>query len=298
MTFKYHILQPFDLENSLKSHGWFQLVPFYWNESLKLFSWVTLLDSPVKIDIRQRSRDESKTVLEFTVERTISADEKNCIIQKFEHIFSLHLDLSTFYSQCESHNVLKYVRKLGLGHLMRSESLYEDIIKSICGTNVQWTQAVKMVNNIAAAGPIIENLYHAFPSPGTLLEKGESYFKETGRVGYRSRYLLDCCNRFVNGEVQSKQAEKGRLNSDELRSYFTSFSGIGPITANYLLALYGSFEDIAVDSFVLSYMKNMHFGYKPTPAEVQDYYAQFGSWRYLAYWMEMIINNGWSATDG
>ncbi|MDZ7725525.1 MAG: hypothetical protein U5R06_22545 [candidate division KSB1 bacterium] len=193
---------------------------------------------------------------------------------------------------------MKPVRKLGLGHLLRSESLYEDIIKSLCGTNVQWTQAVKMINNIASAGPVVENSFHAFPSPRTLLEKGESFLRETGRVGYRSRYIMDCCQRFVNGQVQAKQAEKGLLSSDELRSYFTSFSGIGPVTANYLLALYGSFQDIAVDSFVLSYMQKVHFGYKPTAAEVQDYYAPFGSWRYLAYWMEMIINNGWSATNG
>lgn len=292
MTFEYQISQPFDLENTLKSHGWFQLAPFYWNASLKQLSWITILDVPVKTDIKQIKRDESGTLLEFTADI-----QKQEIIHRFEHIFNINLDLSAFYSLCKSHKVLSKIVPLGLGHLMRSESLYEDIFKSICGTNIQWNQAVKMINNIASVGPVVQDKFHAFPSPQALLEKGESFLKRIGRVGYRSRYLLNCCERFEKGERNAELAEKGLLNRQELYRYFTGFSGIGPITANYLLALYGSFDRIAVDSFVLAYMQNTHFGYKPSPDEVQEYYRDFGSWRYLAYWMEMIMNNGWNPSD-
>ncbi len=61
------------------------------------------------------------------------------------------------------------------------------------------------------------------------------------------------------------------------------------------MALYGHFDELAIDSLVVKYMTEQHFdGVKPTDRQINDFYDRFGAWRYLAYWMEFIVNEGWS----
>lgn len=298
MTFHFSAPQPFILENVLKSHGWFQLVPFYWDNTKKTLKWVTLLQQgPVLFVIKQNKENASSGLL-FEADHQLSERDQSNVIKRFRRIFNLELDLEDFYKKCMHHPVLKRTFDYGMGRLMRCESVFEDIFKSICGTNVQWKQAVKMINAIGATGPAVpETNYTAFPSPEIILNNGEAFLKETGRVGYRSRYLMALCERFADGEPNAQRAENGDMNRDELKDYFLSFNGIGPVTTNYLMALYGHYEEIGVDSFVISYMSRTHFGRKPSVKEVQDFYADFGRWRFLAYWMEMIIMKGWNPDE-
>ena len=54
-------------------------------------------------------------------------------------------------------------------------------------------------------------------------------------------------------------------------------------------------HDMAIDSLVVKYMTEEHFnGIKPTNKQIEEFYDRFGTWRYLAYWMEFIVNQGWS----
>jgi len=299
MIFHFSVPQPFILENVLKSHGWFQLVPFYWDNENKTLKWIILLtQKAVLLRIKQKDENTSSELL-FETDHQLSDRDQNNVINRFRRIFNLELDLEDFYKKCRDHPILHKTFDYGLGRLIRSESVFEDIFKSICGTNVQWKQAVKMINAIGAAGPAVPGTkYTGFPLPETILNRGEDFLKETARVGYRSRYLMALCKRFTSGESEAKRAENGDMNRDELKNYFLSFDGIGPITTNYLMALYGYYEEIGVDSFVISYMSRAHFnGRKPSAQQVQDFYADFGCWRFLAYWMEMIIMNGWNPDE-
>jgi len=297
MNFTYEIPKPFSFEATVKTHGWFQLVPFYWNNQDKVLRWAVNLNlsNPALVTIGEDSQDHKKTKLMFDINQS-NDGLKELVIQKFRHVFNLDIDLSDFYKICAHYPILKKVPQLGMGRIMRSGSVFEDIFKSICGTNVQWKQAVTMINKIAGLGAVVpDSEYRIFPTAEQVLDAGEQFLKESGRVGYRSSYLIELCERFLHHDPMVPHVEKRALSYNKLNKYFLSFKGIGKITSRYLCALYGKYDELAVDSLVISYMTKTHFnGHKPTAKQVEDFYADFGSWKYLAYWMEFIVNKGWN----
>ena len=298
MTFSYEIPKPFSFEATVKTHGWFQLVPFYWENQSKVLRWAVNLNSDncALVSIREDTNHNGNST-KLIFDTSLSGDGiKDLIIQKFRHVFNLDMDLSGFYKICARDSVLKKVPALGMGRIMRCESVFEDVFKSICGTNVQWKQAVTMINKIAVLGTKVPGSeYRRFPTPRQILDAGEQFLKETGRVGYRSSYLIELCERFQNSETALPQTGNDSLSFENLNKYFLGFKGIGKVTARYLCALYGKYDELAVDSLVISYMTKTHFnGVKPTGKQVEDFYAEFGSWKYLAYWMEFIVNKGWN----
>ncbi len=282
---------PFNLEAVVKTHGWFQLAPFYWQEREKTLNWVMRPDDKVRcVSLVQADRKSVKMSCPGLSER-----EWKIVAAKFHHVFNLGLDLSPFYRQCAADPVLRLLRRKGLGRIQRSESVYEDVFKSICGTNTLWKQAVRMVGAVAELGdraPLVP--FRTFPTPETVLEAGKRYLVEKGRVGYRADSLIALCERAARGDAEAERVQNGEVRGAELLTFFVGYRGIGKITARYLAALYGYFGELAVDSAVIAYMAKTHFGgRRPTEKEVQDHYGRFGEWRYLAYWMEFVLNRGW-----
>lgn len=295
MNFILSIPQPFNLVATLKTHGWFQLPPFYWDSERHTLDWAMRLHDRISL-ISVTSAEETLKVSRIRFSGEFHEDSKEEIAKKFRYVFNLDLDLTDYYHLCTTDEILKKVPERGMGRLMRAESLWEDLFKSICGTNVQWKQAVKMIHNIATIGETLaQTNFHLFPTPHQILQAGESFLKETGRVGYRSGYLLDLAERFAAGEAQATLVEAGEMPADAMKKYFLGFKGIGPTTSRYLMALHGHFAEMAVDSLVVNYMKQYHFhGLTPTSQQIVSHYARFGRWSYLAYWMEFIVNEGWS----
>lgn len=297
MDFVIQVPQPFNLKATIKTHGWFQLAPFYWDEEKSALLWATKINgqSPILVTISQQSAFPKTVKINSSVAANITDKEREILIKRFRHIFNLDVDLADFYLMCKNHPLLNQVEVRGMGRLMRTESVYEDVFKSICGTNIQWKQAVKTINTISQLGDAVPGTeYHLFPSAQQILAKGESYLKDVGRVGYRSSYLFDLAERFVQGEPAALAVENGEIVGKDLFKYFLDFKGIGKVTAKYLSALYGYFEEMAVDSLVISYMRSRHFnGEIPTEKQIEEFYAKFGKWRYLAYWMEFIVADGW-----
>ena len=85
-------------------------------------------------------------------------------------MFRIDEDLSNFYDICLEKGGQWIRLTKGLGHLFRSSSLYEDLVKTICTTNVQWggTKGMvrRMVDNFGA--PLISDpRLHAFPTPSS-----------------------------------------------------------------------------------------------------------------------------------
>ncbi len=288
----YTLSVPFKLDAVVKTHGWFQLAPFYWHDADKRLHWIVrLAGSAYGLDIVQ----VDKKTIRLSCQQGLQLQDWRLLEAKFIRVFNLEVDLAPFYRLCSNDPLLRNLKRRGLGRIMRAESIYEDVFKSICGTNVLWKQAVKMINAIAEIGERpAGSEYHAFPGAAAVLNAGEAWLKEKGRVGYRSRYLMALCERMLSDDPEIERAEQGEIKGPDLFAFFQGFQGIGPVTARYLAALYGYYGELAVDSAVISYMARTHFhGRKPTPQAVQKHYAHFGEWRYLAYWMEFIVNRGW-----
>jgi 3-methyladenine DNA glycosylase/8-oxoguanine DNA glycosylase len=205
-------------------------------------------------------------------------------------MLSLDLDLSGFYRLCRGESLLRYVPRVGAGRFLSSGSLYEDVFKTICGTNISWKQAVRAVNRIVDLGePATGRGFRAFPTPERILACGRDRLSKVSRLGYRVPYLMSWAERASSPDPSWVAAEEGMLAEGELREFLLSIRGIGRTSCRYLMMMRGLAGEIPVDSSVLLFLRETRFRIRnPSPAEIARIYDRFGGWKAYAYWFEFL----------
>jgi 3-methyladenine DNA glycosylase/8-oxoguanine DNA glycosylase len=201
--------------------------------------------------------------------------------------------MAAFYGICEEHPTLHVLPRIGAGRGLRSVSMGENVIKAICGTNVTWSQAVKMINRLGQLGPVVPHFVNlnAWPTAREILRAGESYLSGVCRVGYRAESILAFCSDVDKGDVDpdswAKLATSDEVSSDELVSLMRKVRGIGPASANYLLSFLGRHDKISIDSATVAHVAQTHMdGQKPTHKQIEKIYEPYGRWKHLVWWYE------------
>jgi len=67
------------------------------------------------------------------------------IMAQVRHVLSLDLDLTPFYTVAAQDPDLAWVLT-GAGRMVRSPTVFEDVVKTICTTNTSWGGTTRMVN--------------------------------------------------------------------------------------------------------------------------------------------------------
>lgn len=289
------VKKPFGLFATVICHGWYQTRPFRWlHDRRTLQRAESLRDGRIFLvemteDGKTRSRS-SRDVLVTTIGE--GAKDPGVAAEMARRARSmLHLDerLDGFYALARTEPELSAARRAGAGRLVRASSLWEDIVKTILGTNVVWKQAVVMINRLAELGdrcPADPTL-RAWPTPGQVTRAGERYLRNTVRAGYRSPYIVELAQRMKAGDIdlEALEAQAPEMTLDELFKALTSVKGIGKSSAHYLMNLLGRYDHISVDSATIAYAKRAWFkGKRPTEKQIRRRFAQFGKWQSLVYW--------------
>jgi 3-methyladenine DNA glycosylase/8-oxoguanine DNA glycosylase len=288
------VKKPFGLFATVVCHGWYQTLPFRWDHPRQVLSRAeSLKDGRVfLIEIREErsARKSYRDVLVTAIGE--GAGDPGVIAEMARRsVVMLHLDedLRGFYDLCKVRPELRAARLAGAGRLMRAPSLWEDVVKTILGTNVLWKQAVVMINRLAQLGapcPADPSL-RAWPTPGQITRAGERFLRERVRAGYRTEYILELARRQKSGDIdlEAVEAQAAAMTADELFSSLTSIKGIGKSSAHYLMNLLRHYDHISVDSATYAYAKRELFrGRRPTEAQIRRKFKQFGRWQSLAYW--------------
>ncbi len=285
----------FRFEPVVYSHGWFQCAPFRWDAARRRLQRVLLLPgpSPTVVSISETSCG----ALELEVSGRMPAAGRRAAVERaVTRILAFASDLGSFHSLCRQHPRLASAPALGAGRLLRCPTLWEEMVKSICGTNVAWRQAVRMIDRVCELGETVPGAEdrHAWPLPAAVLDAGESVLRERCRVGYRAGAIVELAGRIESGELDLGPAERGELDAEELRDLFLSVKGIGKATAAYLLLVSGHGRELTIDSSVYAYMAEEYFdGRRPTDAEIRAVYEPFGEWAGLAHWFDGVVNSWW-----
>ena len=214
-------------------------------------------------------------------------------------ILGLDHDLKEFFSLCRDHPRLHVLPRIGAGRGLRSASMAENIIKALCGTNVNWTQAVKMINRIGQLGPIVPHFrsLNAWPTPREILRAGERYLLEVCRVGYRAESILAFCRDVCEGRFDpdelDEMAASDDVTSDDILARLRSIRGIGPASAHYLLSFLGRHDRLAIDSSTIAHVARVHLnGKRPTLKQIEKIYAPYGKWKNKVWWYEHWLTWG------
>lgn len=288
------VKKPFGLFPTVICHGWYQCKPFRWDHERRVLQRAeSLRDGRVFLlefaEERSSLRGHRDVVLALTGDGANDPGVAAEMARRANVMLRLDEDLRGFYALCKTRPELHAALAAGAGRIMRSSSLWEDVVKTILGTNTVWRQAVVMINRLAELGdvcPACPDL-RAWPTPGQVTRAGERFLRETVRSGYRSPYIIELAKRMKAGDIdlEAVEAKIPGMDADTLFRTLTGLKGIGKSSAHYLMSLLGRYDHISVDSATYAYAKRELFrGRRPTEAQIRKKFAEFGRWQALVYW--------------
>jgi 3-methyladenine DNA glycosylase/8-oxoguanine DNA glycosylase len=278
---------PFDLASTVLGHGFHQVPPFSWDHEARTLG-IALRPPLMHVAVSQPSRRPVLDVVLRTRSRRSPASLREQAGRAVARALDFDRDLAPFYDVCRTYEPLAWVPRARAGRLLRCPDLFADVVISICGTNIQWQQAVRCVHLLCRIAPSVPcSDLRCFPTPREIVDAGARHLVDTARVGYRHRSILEFCDRVLGGDIDLDLDPS--MSGEDMRAFFRSLPGIGPVTARYLACLHHRTDELAVDSLVLRYIGDKyHRGRRPTVGTVEKRYAPFGDQRALAYWFEFL----------
>jgi 3-methyladenine DNA glycosylase/8-oxoguanine DNA glycosylase len=276
---------PFSLYAVTHSHGWIHLAPFE-EEPDGGFKYVLHLNSGRVVVTRVKEAHEGITV---EVDSLLNSSERVELEEKITWMLELDQDFSTFHNLAWLEQKLAHVLERSLGRILRSPTLFEDVIKTILTTNTLWAATIRMNRNLVSqfGAPLPSDPERrAFPTPERLAETDEATLRLETRLGYRAPYVLDLARRSVSGELELESLKTASLPTPELRKELMAIKGVGDYAAANLLMLLGRYDFIPVDSWALKMVSNeWHDGAPIGRAEVEAAFERWGEWKGLVYWL-------------
>ena len=88
----------------------------------------------------------------MTAARPLTKSDAAIVLRDARHILRLDDDLRDFYLATDNDPEFSWVSQQGAGRLLRSPTVFEDLVKMICTTNCSWALTLKMVTGM------VENL--------------------------------------------------------------------------------------------------------------------------------------------
>lgn len=272
---------PFRLAAVVRSHGWFQTDPFTWDETTETLGRMETLPGGVAaLTIRPAPAGVS-----VAVDRALDERDRAELRVRVRRMLQLDSDVSGFLGALAHDPPLAAdLARHGAGRLLAGTTLYEDVVKTICGTNISWRQAVSCIAKIGAWGE-----RGAFPKPEVILRKGAERLRTEARVGYRAPYIVAAARAALDGTLAEIEAEARGLDGRELAKRMEGLPGIGPSSAGFLGLLMGRFDLLVIDSATLRHAAELWFdGRKPSKQEIVAKVTPAGDWQGLALYWAMV----------
>ena len=281
MKFNLSARQPFNFHSVVNSHGWMQLAPCrFENDS---FFYVDRLSSGRVVEYQIT---EAKDGVQVQTE-SLDKSEQNEAKEKIAWMFGLDMDFSAFYKAAHKEPKLRHTEKLARGRVLRSPTLFEDVIKTILTTNTLWGATKRMTLNLLASFgdpfPVADK--RAFPTPEAIAASSPEMLREKVRVGYRAPAIHDLAVRVASGKYDLEALKTSSLPTLELRKELLNIKGVGPYAAANLLMILGRHDFIPIDSYALKMVSHEWYRGKPVTAkEVEKRFEKWGEFKGLAFW--------------
>lgn len=274
---------PFSFQAIVDSHGWRQLAPFQGDATG--LSYILRLASGRVMELHL---SDASTGIHVAADGDFTLAEEAEVAAVVGWIFGLELDLSAFYAAVRDEPKLAQVAPRGQGRILRSATLFEDVVKTILTTNTNWGSTRRMTANLVAhfGDPLpADPARHAFPTPAQLASADVEMLRQSVRLGYRAPYILELARNIDSGALDLEALKRSDLLTPELRKRLRGLKGVGPYAVANLLMLLGRYDAIPIDSWALHQVsQEWHGGAAIGPAEVEAAFAQWGQWKGLAYW--------------
>lgn len=276
----------FSFRRTVASHGWYQLPPFALDTKKWRLTRVIDLDSKPPVTVFMTGL---KSHIRVTPARPLNKSEAATVLRDCRHILRLDDDLRDFYLTTSNDPEFAWIEEQGAGRLLRSPTVFEDLVKMICTTNCSWALTLKMVNGLVDnVGLETGDGRRSFPKADALARMPLKFFVDEVRSGYRAPYLKELAERVASGELNVEEWLTSDLPTAELAKQIKGVKGVGPYAAENLLKLLGRYDGLALDSWTRArFFEIRHNGRKANDKKIARYYARFNEWRGLALWCDV-----------
>lgn len=267
------------LDVVVKSHGWCGLAPSAYDETRRRFHrTLTLPDAgPLTVTV-----DEAGVVTWGRVRGT--SGDRSEIRRQLRRMLCVDDDVTDMLAAFARAPWLRWDPALGGGRLLRSPTVWEDLVRMLATTNCSWalTKAMttKLVDTLGEVGPAGER---AFPTPQAVRRAGVDHLRDVIRAGYRAESFVALAATDVDVEswLASPQSD------GELSAQIQSLRGFGPYAAEGLLGILGRPRGFAIDSWVRVKLPALLGKRSMTDDQIRKRYRSFGRWAGWALWTEL-----------
>ena len=286
--------EPVDFRRTLASHGVATLPPNTVDE--ETWTLTTTLDvgatTPPTVRVRA-GRPGYARVAAPGVRLTKAGREH--VLATIRRMLRLDEDLSGFYAQIESDPDLAWAAG-GAGRMLRSPSVFEDVVKTICTTNCAWSATERMVG--ALVGELGREGPHGrtFPSAAAMAGADESFYRDVARAGYRGAYLRTLAESVADGSVDLETlASDGDLPEEEVERRLLELPGVGPYAAAHVMILIGRYSRLILDSWTRPKYARLTARKRVADPTIERRFRRYRSFAGLAFWL--FVTRDWVAEE-
>ena len=286
MELKISTPRNFSFKRTVISHGWYALLPFALDTTKWQLSRVLDVGKRPPVTIFMTGL---KNHVRMTTARPLNKSETAIVLRDARHILRLDDDLEDFYLTTTSDPEFSWIAEQGAGRMLRSPTVFEDLVKMICTTNCSWALTLKMVTGLVEnLGRETDDGRHSFPTPQAMASMPVGFFVNEVRAGYRAPYLKELAERVASGELDVEQWLTTDLPTRDLMKEIKSVKGAGDYAAENLLRLLGRYDGLALDSWTRArFFEVRNNGRKTSDKKIARYYSRFNEWRGLALWCDV-----------
>jgi N-glycosylase/DNA lyase len=273
--------EPVDLRRTLGSHGVAALPPARIAEDFASMTITlaapggprTVLLAAAKAESASRSGGPAATGGPAAVALSAAdagpppdAADAAALTASVRRMLCLDDDLSGFYRRAIDDPELSWACA-GAGRMLRSPTVFEDVIKTICTTNCAWSATERMVGALVgrlgaaapgaaapatdAACPSAEAAGHSFPTAAAMAAAGDDFYRDVARAGYRGARLRAIAAAVAGGELdlEALRAPRAELADEEVEERLLALPGVGPYAAAHVMMLLGRHSRLILDSW-------------------------------------------------
>jgi 3-methyladenine DNA glycosylase/8-oxoguanine DNA glycosylase len=273
--------EPVDLARTLLSHGVADLPPnVIAPDGSRLDTVLATAGAAWRVTLTARG---------VSVDDGAPLDELAAVVR---HMLRLDEDLSAFYARAAGDGALAWAAD-GAGRLLRSPTVFEDVVKTICTTNCAWSATVRMVSALVEhlGEPARDGNGHAFPTPAAMAAAGEDFYADVARAGYRGAYLRTLAADVVSGALDLEALADPELGDDEAAERLLALPGVGPYACAHVMMLLGRYGRLVLDSWTRPTYRRVAGRPRVTDKGIERAFRRYREYAGLAFWL--MLTRDW-----
>jgi 3-methyladenine DNA glycosylase/8-oxoguanine DNA glycosylase len=286
--------EPADLWRTLASHGFSSLPPSRLDEEARVLETTLSIDGAAR-SLRIRAGRTGRARVRVLGAHVTPA-QRAPLRAAVHHMLGLDEDLSAFYALVAADPDLAWAAR-GAGRMLRSPTVFEDVVKTICTTNCTWSATERMVtalvDNLGAAGEEAR----AFPTPAAMAAADDDFYREVVRAGYRGPYLRAIAAQVADGSLDLEQLVHDRTLADaDVETRLLALPGVGPYAAAHMMMLVGRYSRLILDSWTRPKYARLTGRKAVADRTIERRFRRYREYAGLAFWL--FITRDWVPEEG